>query len=75
MKKMLLGLALCGLTFACASENKASVEDAGPAVCTECEAGTCTECPAAGECSGAKKEECSGSAEQKVCPVTGKVMN
>jgi hypothetical protein len=74
MKNLLLGLALCGLTFACASEEKASIEDAGPAVCAECEAGTCTECPPSGECAGTKSE-CSGSAEQKVCPVTGKVMN
>ena len=76
MKNLLLGLALLGLTFACNSpEEKASFEDAQPAVCTECEAGTCTTCPAKGECSGAASTECSGSSEQKVCPVTGKVMN
>jgi hypothetical protein len=75
MKNLLLGLALCGLTMACASEEKASVTGGGPAACPECDAGTCMECPTTGECSGDKKSVCSGSAEAKVCPVTGKVMN
>ena len=83
MKKLLLGLALCGLTFACANtEEKASFADAEPVVCADCEAGTCTECPdaAKSECAGAMSEcagaksECAGEAP-KVCPVTGKEIN
>ena len=60
------------MTVACASEQKASVDDAsGPAVecTTDCEKPCCTS-----ECSGENAAECS-SEETKVCPVTGKAIN
>ena len=68
MKNVFLGLAIAALTFACQSEQKASVEDAAPKAAMEC--GTNCEKACCAEAS-----ECSTAGEQKVCPVTGKVIN
>jgi len=81
MKNMILGLALACLTFACASEKKASMADAQPVNPTkvECsgesksECGTKSECTDMKECTGAKKEGCDASAGAKTCPMSGKV--
>lgn len=71
MKKALFGLALAAITFACASEPKASVsEEAAPKA--ECTSSCETSCEAKTECSGEMKAECS---EAKTCPVTGKQIN
>jgi hypothetical protein len=73
MKKMLIGLALAGLTLACASEKKAAIDDstAPSAMC----GADCTKPCCAGEkadCSAEQKAECK---EQKTCPATGQKLN
>ena len=72
MKNMFLGLAICALTVACASEQKASVEDSAAP-------GANMECATKSECSTEAKAECSTEAKaecetKKVCPVTGKTV-
>jgi hypothetical protein len=68
MKKVVLGLALCAVAFACNSSKTSSVSDATKATpksdcCaagkTDCAGSTCTD-----------KKECTGT-----CPVTGKTIN
>jgi len=75
MKKLLLGLALAGLTVACAAEKKASVEDSSSPAAVEC--ATKSDCCAdKAECTEAQKAECQSKCEaKKVCPVTGKEIN
>ena len=74
MKKLLLGLCLAGLGFACRSST-ANMHDTSTctgADCADC-ATECTETKDPAACTG-DKAECSGDAA-KVCPVTGKAMN
>ena len=65
MKKLIVGLALAGLSFACQSEPKTAVGEAETAPKAECS----TE-GMKSECSGEMKTECSGEGA-KTCPVTG----
>jgi hypothetical protein len=71
MKKLFLSVALLGLAAACKSQSTEVTDTSVPAAdcATEC-ATTCEGDMKA--CDGEMKAEC---AEQKVCPVTGKVMN
>jgi len=79
MKNMILGLALACLTFACASEKKASMADAQPVNPTKVECPSKSECGTKSDCTdmkegnGAKKEGCEASAGAKTCTMTGKV--
>ncbi|HVS18707.1 MAG TPA: hypothetical protein VMT18_08920 [Planctomycetota bacterium] len=80
MKNVLFGLALAAITFACASEPKASVsENAAPKA--ECEAKSECSDEAMKACSDKAKAECSDKAkaecasEAKTCPVTGQQIN
>lgn len=82
MKNVIFGLALAAITFACASEPKASVsENAAPKA--ECSTEGKSECSdkAKMECSDEAKMECSDEAkaecasEAKTCPVTGQQIN
>ena len=68
MKKLLPCLAAVCLTFACATEEKASFEEG---VSATPEASECCSEKAGTECSSEKPTEC--TAEQKVCPVTGQI--
>ncbi|MFN0242593.1 MAG: hypothetical protein ACKVWV_06840 [Planctomycetota bacterium] len=67
MKKMILGLALVGMTFACKTDKNAAIADPSSANMPKAE---CCETKKA-ECSDKAKAECSKDAA-KVCPVTGK---
>ena len=69
MKKAILSVALASLAFACKSQSTEVTDTSAPAS-MECT----TECTMTPEekAACAEKAECS---EQKVCPVTGKVMN
>ena len=76
MKKLLPCLAAVCLTFACATEEKASFEEgisATPGASECCSEKAAAECSSeeVAECSSEKAAEC--TAEQKVCPVTGEI--
>lgn len=67
MKKMILGLALIGMTFACKTEKNAAITDPSSANMPKAEC-----CTNKGECTDKMKAECNKDGA-KVCPVTGKV--
>ena len=70
MKHLILGLAIAGLSFACASEPKTSVGEADATPAAECTmGGDCCDEGMKSECTGEAKSECSTG---EVCPVTGK---
>ena len=80
MKNLLLGLALAGLTFACNSDQTAQMSDASevlPACATgpDCDKADMAGCEMMGKskvgggCCESKKAEA-----EKVCPMTGKVI-
>ncbi len=84
MKKLIIGLAICGLTFACKCSDSAQVSDASdasaPAMdCCAKKDGSCEktdgcETMAKPNCGGGDGGGCSSMAGKKVCPMTGKVI-